>query len=289
MTELPLNRSFTDAKGIDITFYEWPVAHPKAVVQLVHGLGEHARRYDHVAEALNRAGYSVHATDHRGHGLTGQRMLAEGTIKKLGNLGPGGMDAVFSNELQLSHIIVGENPEEPIVLLGHSWGSMIVQRLLGKASDDFDAAVLSGSTLLLPGILPSSGFNKKWAKQAAAPGGTGMEWLSRETEVGQAFIDDPKCFTDSALESFGITNSAKLLGAPSRRIRNDIPILLQAGSDDPIGGEKGNTLLMNALKRAGVTDLEVVIYHDARHEIYNELNQDEAMADLVEWLNSHVA
>jgi alpha-beta hydrolase superfamily lysophospholipase len=288
MTELPLTRTFTDAKGIDITFYEWPVAHPKAVVQMVHGLGEHARRYDHVAEALNRAGYSVYATDHRGHGLTGLRMQAEGTIKQQGNLGPGGMDAVFSNERQLSHIIIEENPEEPIVLLGHSWGSMIAQRVISKFSDDYDALVLSGSTLLLPGIMPSSGFNKKWAKEAAN-GGTGYEWLSRDPEVGAAFAADPKNFPETAIEVFGITNAAKLLGAPSRRIRNDLPVFIQAGSEDAIGGEKGNQMLVNAFKRAGVSDLELVIYHGARHEVYNETNKDEVTADLVEWLDSHVA
>jgi alpha-beta hydrolase superfamily lysophospholipase len=288
MTELPLTRTFTDAKGIDITFYEWPVAHPKAVVQVVHGLGEHARRYDHLAEALNRAGYSVYATDHRGHGLTGLRMQAEGTIKQQGNLGPGGMDAVFSNARQLSHIIVEENPEEPIVLLGHSWGSMIAQRVISKFSDDYDALVLSGSTLLLPGIMPSSGFNRKWAKEAAN-GGTGFEWLSRDPEVGALFAADPKNFPETAIEVFGITNAAKLLGAPSRRIRNDLPVFIQAGSEDAIGGEKGNAMLVNAFKRAGVTDLELVIYHGARHEVYNETNKDEVIADLVEWLDSHVA
>ena len=88
---------------------------------------------------------------------------------------------------------------------------------------------------------------------------------------------------------FGITNAAKLLGAPSRRIRNDLPVFIQAGSDDAIGGEKGNQMLVNAFKRAGVSDLELVIYHGARHEVYNETNKDEVIADLVEWLDSHVA
>ena len=70
MTTLPLIRTLTDSHGVEITFYEWPVANPKAIVQIAHGLGEHARRYDHVAEALNKAGYGVYADDHRGHGVT---------------------------------------------------------------------------------------------------------------------------------------------------------------------------------------------------------------------------
>ena len=63
MTELPIIRSFSDEQGIEIKFYEWPVADPKAVIQIAHGLGEHARRYDQMAAVLNRAGFSVYADD----------------------------------------------------------------------------------------------------------------------------------------------------------------------------------------------------------------------------------
>ncbi|MFM2030582.1 MAG: hypothetical protein RI927_202 [Actinomycetota bacterium] len=282
MTALPIVRTYTDAQGIDITFYEWPVAQPKGCVQLVHGLGEHARRYDHLAAALNRAGYSVYADDHRGHGATGLRMTAEGTTKKQGNLGKGGMAAVFEGVRQLSHIILGENPEEPLVLLGHSWGSMIAQRIFNKYSDEYDGLVLSGSSILIPGVTPSSGFNKKWSK---TPNSSGYEWLSRDEEVGREFLADPKNFPETAIQVFGITNAAKLMGTPSKQIDSHVPILLMAGSDDPLGGEKGNKRLLDAYRRAGVHDVELVVYHDARHEIFNEINKDEVIGDLVAWLN----
>jgi alpha-beta hydrolase superfamily lysophospholipase len=285
MTALPIVRTYTDAQGIDITFYEWPVAQPKGCVQLVHGLGEHARRYDHLAAALNRAGFSVYADDHRGHGATGLRMTAEGTTKKQGNLGKGGMAAVFEGVRQLSHIIVGENPEEPLVLLGHSWGSMIAQRIFNKYSDEYDGLVLSGSSILIPGVTPSSGFNKKWAK---TPNSSGYEWLSRDEEVGRDFLADPKNFPETAIQVFGITNAAKLMGIPSKQIDSHVPILLMAGSDDPLGGEKGNKRLLDAYRKAGVHDVELVVYHDARHEIFNEINKDEVIADLVAWLDDRL-
>jgi alpha-beta hydrolase superfamily lysophospholipase len=285
MTALPIVRTYTDAEGIDITFYEWPVAAPKGCIQLVHGLGEHGRRYDHVAAALNRAGYSVYADDHRGHGATGLRMTAEGITKKQGNLGPGGMAAVFSGVRQLSHIIVGENPEEPLVLLGHSWGSMIAQRIFNKYSDEYDGLVLSGSSILIPGLVPSSGFNKKWNKQ---PDASGYEWLSRDEEVGRDFLADPKNFPETAIQVFGITNTAKLMGTPSKQIDSHVPIYIVAGSDDPIGGEKGNKKLLDAYRKAGVHDVELVIYHDARHEVFNEINKQEVLADLVAWLDDRL-
>jgi alpha-beta hydrolase superfamily lysophospholipase len=281
MTALPLVRTFTDNEGIDITFYEWPVAKSKGVVQLVHGLGEHARRYDHVAAAFNRAGYSVYADDHRGHGQTGVNMRASGAIKRQGQLGAGGMNAVFADVRQLSHIISGEHPEEPLILFGHSWGSLISQRIWNKYSDEFDGLILSGSTIALPGIMPSSGFNKRWQNTVGA---SGHEWLSRDHEVGHEFRVDPLNFPESALEVFGVANAARLLGTPSKNIDAHVPILLIAGSEDALGGERGNRMLANAYKKVGVEDLNVIIYHGGRHEMVNETNKDEVLADLVGWL-----
>jgi alpha-beta hydrolase superfamily lysophospholipase len=285
MTALPIVRTYTDAQGIVITFFEWPVAQPRGCVQLVHGLGEHARRYDNLAAALNRAGFSVYASDLRGHGVTGLRMTAEGTIKNQGNLGPGGMSAVFAGVRQLSHIIVGENPEEPLVLIGHSWGSMIAQRIFNNYSDEYDGMVLTGSSLLIAGVVPSSGFNKKWNKN---PKSTGYEWLSRDEEIGREFLNDPMNFPYTAIQVFGITNSAKLMGVPSKKIDSHVPILLMAGTEDPLGGEKGNKRLLDAYRKAGAHDVELIVYHEARHEVFNELNKDEVISDLVAWLDDRL-
>ena len=290
MTTLPLVRTLTDSHGVEITFYEWPVANPKAIVQIAHGLGEHARRYDHVAAALNKAGFGVYADDHRGHGVTGANMRAKGLIKHQGNLGPGGMPATFAAVRQLSHLIRGEHPTSKLVLVGHSWGSMIVQRLLNKFADEYDLAVLTGSTLLLPGILPSGGFNKRYEledKKAGIESGGG-QWLSRDREVGKKFQADPLNFPDTALQVFGVKNTLALLGTPARRFPHDLPLLLMAGSEDVIGGEKGNVLLLNAYKRVGLTDLELIVYAGARHEVFNETNKDEVMADLVEWIDARL-
>ena len=133
MTELPLTRSFTDFLGVEIIFFEWPVANPRAVVQIAHGLGEHARRYDQMAAVLNRSGFSVYADDHRGHGQTGLGQIEGKQIKKLGNLGQGGMDATFNQVLEFSKLIKSENPSKPLVLLGHSWGSFIAQKVINKS------------------------------------------------------------------------------------------------------------------------------------------------------------
>ena len=283
MTTLPLIRTFTDNFGIEITFYEWPVADAKGVVQLAHGLGEHARRYDHVAAALNRAGFSVYADDHRGHGLTGANQVKRGQIKRQGNLGKGGMTATIEQVHQLTEMIRAENPSLPIFLLGHSWGSMLAQRILKTYSKEYAGVVLSGSTLMLPGVVPSAGFNKRWDKE---PNSTGKEWLSRDREVGIKFNADPLIFPETAIDVFGLLGVTKLLGVPSRSLPNELPVMLIAGSEDPLGGERGNTLLMNAFRKAGVQDVTLIIYPDARHEVFNELNKEEVISDVIDWLNT---
>lgn len=283
MTELPIQKTFLDAQGIEIVYFEWPVAKPKAVVQLVHGLGEHANRYTEVITLLNRAGYSVYANDHRGHGLTGKKMLADGIIKKMGNCGPGGMRAIYAAEWQFSEIIKAENVGIPHILMGQSWGSFISQHVLNAHPKAFNAVVLTGTTLMVPGFINSGNFNKKFA-QVANP--TGFEWLSRERSVGEAFVADELTFPDEGATVWGPLNTLRIAGIPSKRIPNELPILILVGDDDPLGGERGATALMKQFRRAGVPDVELVIYHGGRHEMLNETNKDEVRADLINWLES---
>ena len=286
MTNLPLHRALKDSFGVDIVFYEWPVADATAVVQIAHGLGEHARRYDQMAAALNRAGFSVYADDHRGHGQTGLGQIERKEIKKLGNLGQGGMDATFKQVLDFSKLIKSENPNKPLIFLGHSWGSFIAQKVINKSSDLYDAVVLSGSALTMPGYLATGDFNKVWKK---LPGSTGYEWLSRDVDVQKRFVADPLTFLAAAMQVFGVANSLKLFGTPSKNVRSNLPILVQVGEADPIGGEYSNKALVEAYrKKAGIQDIELFVYHDARHEIYNELNKDDILQDLIKWINTRI-
>ena len=287
MTDLPIKRSFKDDFGVEIMFYEWPVAEPKAVIQIAHGLGEHARRYDAMAATLNKAGFSVYADDHRGHGQTGVKQLEKKQIKRLGNLGPGGMAATYKQVADFSKLIKAENPNRSLVLLGHSWGSFIAQKVINKYSDMYDAVVLSGSALTMPGYLATGDFNKVWKK---LPGSTGYEWLSRDVEIQNKFVADPLTFLAAAAQVLGVKNSLLMFGKPSKDVRRDLPILVQVGEADPIGGEYSNKALVEAYrKNAGIEDIELYVYHECRHEIYNELNKEAIIDDLVTWVNQRVS
>lgn len=287
MTDLPIQRTLKDSYDVEIVFYEWPVADPKAIIQIAHGLGEHARRYDQMAAVLNRAGFSVYADDHRGHGQTGLLQVASKQTKKLGNLGPGGMDAAYKQVADFTKLIKDENPGKQIILLGHSWGSFIAQKIINNHSEMYDAVVLSGSALTMPGYIATGDFNKVWKK---LPGSTGYEWLSRDVEVQKKFVADPLTFLAAPMQVLGVKNSLKMFGKPSKNVRSDLPILVQVGEADPIGGEKSNKALVEAYrKNSGIQDIELFVYHDARHEIYNELNKDEIIQDLIDWINLRIS
>jgi len=284
---MPTTSTFTDSYGVAITYYEFPAqaaARPRAVVQLAHGIGEHAGRYAHVAAALNAAGYAVYANDHRGHGQTGLAQWG-GDVSQLGRLGPGGLRATVADLHQLSGIIRDRHPHTPLVLLGHSWGSLMVQSLINHHAADYDGVVLTGTAYRTLISMRSGNFNARF-KQL---GTTGHEWLSRDAAVHTAFDEDPLTFAAAPLAKFGLADALRLLGRPARGLPHDLPLLIQIGSDDVLGGERSVRKLAAAYRaRSGLDDVTVRVYPDARHEVFNETNKEEVLAELVGWLDSHV-
>ncbi|AYG03725.1 alpha/beta fold hydrolase [Gryllotalpicola protaetiae] len=276
--------TFADDQGVVVTYYEYPVDDPKGVVQLAHGLGEHAGRYAHVARALNDAGYAVYADDHRGHGQTGLAQWG-GDVTQLGKLGPGGLRATIADLRQLGRIIRARHPSVPVILLGHSWGSLMAQMLINRHAADYDAVVLTGTAYRMLGSMRSGDLNALHKNL----GTTGHEWLSRDTAVQTAFDEDPLNFSAETIAKFGIVDAMRMLGRPARNLERDVPLLIQIGSDDSLGGEKSVVKLANAYRtRSGLSDVTVHIYTDARHEVFNELNKEEVLADLVAWLDSRI-
>ncbi|WCM55457.1 alpha/beta fold hydrolase [Microbacterium sp. EF45047] len=272
---------FTDAYGIAIVYDVHEAQEPaRGVVQLLHGVGEHAGRYPKLIEALTGAGFHVYADDHRGHGRTGIRQ--HGGPERLGRLGKGGLRAAVDAVWRLTEIIRAEHPDLPLVLLGHSWGSFLAQKLLNRHPEAYDAVILSGSALLTPTDLNPLPLNARWK----APDATGFEWLSRDPEVWRAFADDPLTTDVPLLKLFGPVEAARLYGVPRRDLGRDIPVLLLVGRDDPVGGPRSVHRLAHAYRtRSGLTDVTTLVYPDARHELFNETNQEEVRANVLVWLD----
>ena len=279
-TITPEKASFVDAGGVTIHYYVWRAATPRAVLQVAHGLGEYALRYQALANQLVEHGISVYANDHRGHGQTGLQQF-DNDYSKLGRPGKGGIGAEVDDLHQFTGIIAAENPGLPLAFLGHSWGSLLGQILLNDHMGDFAAVVLSGTAHRVPGQMNSGDLNAKHKHL----GTTGYEWLSRDPAVSQAFLDDELTFYADALKLFGPIDGLKLFGRPKSPMPADVPLLIVIGDEDPLGGEVSvQRLADDYVQRGQLTDVEVVVYTGARHEVFNETNQQEVRDDLLAWL-----
>jgi alpha-beta hydrolase superfamily lysophospholipase len=198
----------------------------------------------------------------------------------------GGIRSTVRSVGEFTALIRAENPALPLALIGHSWGSLIAQKLVNEHAEHYDAVVLTGTAFRTLRHMNSGDL----AKRHTVPGGTGYEWLSRDPAVGQAFLDDPLTFKANAAKLFGVVDGMRLLGRPAKKLGHDIPVLIQIGSEDPLGGEKSVELLAkDYLERSRLSDVEVIVYTGARHEVFNETNRDEVMADTIGWLKSRLS
>jgi alpha-beta hydrolase superfamily lysophospholipase len=276
--------AFVDAEGVRITTHEWPVPEPKALVQVSHGIGEHAGRYQRLALDLNAAGFAVFADDHRGHGATGMEQWG-GDPARLGSLGPGGLTATIEAIHRYTRLLREGHPGTPLVLLGHSWGSLMAQISVNRHAADYDGVVLSGTAYRMAGYMNPGDLNRRHRHL----GTTGAEWLSRDPAIAAAWVADPLTFPAKTAKLLGVRDGLRLWGRPARSLREDLPVLIQIGEDDSVGGRRSAERLARAYReRSGIRDVTLHTYPGARHEIYNETNRDEVIGDLVAWLESHV-
>jgi len=276
--------TFTDTWGVELTYDVYPVSQARAVVLLVHGIGEHAGRYTHVAAAFNSAGYSVYALDVRGHGRSGVAATG-GDLSKLGRLGKGGLGAAIGDLTELTQIIRQENPGLPIVLLGHSMGSIHGQILIQERAGDYAAVIFTGACSRTPGNMAAGDLNKPFKVE----GGTGHEWLSRDPAVWHAFKEDPWTFNADVLKIYGLVDGLRLFGRPKAGMA-EVPILIAVGQDDSLGGESSALKLADDyITRAGQNDVSVIVYPGARHEVFNETNKEQVLDDVISWLSERVS
>lgn len=280
----------SDADGTTIVTSAWTRADEQrlGLVQIAHGLAEHSARYDRLARALNRAGFLVFATDHRGHGRTGR--------DRLGDFGQAGFDGLIADVAQYGTSIRAEHPGLPLFLVAHSMGSFAAQSVIVDHGDPYAGVVLSGSTamdVLAAGLAnpPPDAPPGLEAFNTGFQHRTGYEWLSRDEAEVDKYVADPWCGFDTPPETIPMLFAQGQRLADPRilsGIRADMPLLIVSGGADPLaGGGDLLRLLGKRYREAGLTDVTVQIYPDARHEIFNEVNRDEITADVVEWLRQH--
>jgi alpha-beta hydrolase superfamily lysophospholipase len=248
-------------------------------------MGEHVRRYDHIADALTAKGFVVYGHDHRGHGASLD------TADQPGQLGPNGWSALVDDLGLPVARAKSDYPDLPVVMVAHSMGSFAAQQFLLNHSTDVDAVALTGTAALdvLASALDSSSelelsaFNTPFE-----PARTDFGWLTRDESAVDAYVADPLCgfrIDTAALQQ--LFAGASRLADPAQLacIDRDLPPYLAVGSKDPVNA--GLSLLWPLVDRyraAGLDDVTVRVYDDARHEILNEINRAEVIDDLLQWL-----
>lgn len=278
-----------------------PDTAPRAIVQLVHGMAEHIARYDRMARALNREGILVIGRSHRGHGPQAELLgyFAD----------ENGWQKLIDDTRADGQAIRAQFPNLPFFLLGHSMGSFLAREYALQYGGELDGLILSGTgfypralctagrmmALLSPRKKPAQRVNSivfAGNNKPFAPGRTGFEWLSRDEKEVDKYVADPLCgfcFTGGAFADFfggllALTDEARLRAMPQ-----ELPVYFLSGDHDPVGqmGE-GVKKVAEQFKGAGLKDVTVKLYPDARHELFNEINREEVDADLAAWLNRHI-
>lgn len=272
-------RAFDGVGGVRIVYDVWtPDLAPRAVVALSHGLGEYARRYDHVAECFGRAGFVTYALDHRGHGRSGgKRMLVRDISEYTGDFDT------------LVGIATRENPGLKSVALGHSMGGGIVFAYGVERPDNYDLMVLSAPAVAAQDLVSPVMVVAAKVLGVLVPGlpvqDLDVDAISRDPAVVAAYNADPLVYHGKV--PAGVGRALLQVGEtmPQRAPALTAPLLVVHGSDDRLIPVEGSRRL---LEHVGSTDAELKVYPGLYHEVFNEPEQDQVLGDVVSWISARL-
>ena len=246
--------------------HTWPNPEARYVALIAHGYGEHARRYDHVAQALVASGAAVYAPDHHGHGLSdGERALVDD------------IDRGAEDLHRVAEQAATEHPGLPTVLVGHSMGGLISARYAQLYGSELAALVLSGPAIganpAIVGLLELDPIPEVPIDPMV---------LSRDEAVQRAYAEDPLVYHGPFLRETlqGFVRAIEAVGDGGTF--GALPTLWVHGSEDqlvPIGEVRP------MVERVRGDHFEEKVYEGARHEIFNETNRDEVLGDVIAFVD----
>lgn len=289
----------TSKDGYPLSLHTFDAKEPKAVIQIIHGMEEHQKRYEHFASFLNEQGFTVVTSDLRGHGIEASE---PGYFNDKG----GYRDLIY-DQIHIRAFIRNQYPDIPVYLFAHSMGTIIARVLLQTQSKHYEKVVLSGypnyqsaavlglfcSTVIRTVRGPkykskflqnaSTGVFNKSFKDSKTPD----DWICSNEEVVNAYQDDPYCGTGFTCSAFNDLYHLVMMMHKSvnyRNIHRSLPILLLRGEEDPCtGGEKGAADSARVLFKAGFEDITEISYPQMRHEILNETGKEEVYQNIAEF------
>ncbi|MGE1130715.1 alpha/beta hydrolase [Bacillus wiedmannii] len=304
-----VQESFVTAlDGSEIYLRKWlPEGDPRGIIQIAHGMTEHAGVYTDFIAALLEAGYGVYAHDHKGHGKTVKREEDYGHFEPNVGWNEAVSDVIFVSET------IRKEQTCPLFLLGHSMGSFLSRRAIQLKDGLYDGFLISG-TGGNPGFLGVIGhkvatieMKLRGAKTKSPmlnflsfgnfnshfkPNRTKFDWLSSDNNQVDKYIADPLCgficTTSFYRELFsGVLEVNKL--EEFKKTPKNLPIHIFSGDRDPVGDMgKGVKEVYENYKKCGVKDVTLRLYENGRHEMFHEVNRDEVFQDLISWLDGHI-
>jgi alpha-beta hydrolase superfamily lysophospholipase len=300
-----LSFKISSKDNVEIQAYGWlPENNPVAVIQIAHGMQEYAQRYDHFARWMNSKNIAVYASDHIGHGSS------IGSMDEISHF-PRKDDWQRSVDIlhRLTEKIRLDHPGIPLVVLGHSMGSVLVQTYMvryGKAAEGY---ILSGvirqpmlmanlGTIIVKTLVVFYGLNDRSKfvismgygqyNKHFKPCRTKCDWLCRDNSIVDGYISSPLCgvpLTNSFYLNFFHGFSFIACRRNLKKIPEGKPVLIIAGKSDPAGFfGKAPVKIGNLLSRFAKAKVELKLYPEARHEILNEINKEEVYRDVLAWI-----
>jgi len=288
----------------DLYKVTWGTEKPIGVVQIVHGMVEHIERYDRFARFLNEKGYVVIGHDQRGHGQSIHNSEEMGVF-------PLESEKLIDDIKAIHHDIKTSYPDLPCFLLGHSMGSYLVRCAISQNDMALDGIIIMGTGQVSPlltnfsvalaylGVKVFGGeytgkfFNRLTLEKYIRIFSKDMkrsDWISRDKAIVDKHAKDKFCqFTPSLSMYLGIFRFVRCACAKKsyHQLKKDLPILLISGDRDIVGDFGKMVLKLNYLyKKAGLSQVRLRLYSQARHEILNELNYQEVYQDIYHWLKS---
>lgn len=280
-----------------------PEGELRGILQISHGMSEYFLRYDDFAQFMARHGYVVCGNDHLGHGATVAVDADYGHISD-----ENGWQYMLEDLHTVTKKIRKKFPKLPFYLLGHSMGSFLARLYLAEYPEEADAAIIMGTsgdnqslplglcfcnlTISLQGYrhrslmldyLAFGAYNRRIPQNE-----TKFDWLSRDHQVVEAYIADPKCgfvFTASSFKAmFTLLQKISNKGWV-KALNPELPVYMLAGKMDPVGNYgQGVKVVFEKMKQHGMQDVTLKLYPGARHELLNETNRQEVYEDILSWL-----